>query len=73
LADIAALLGRRTGDRPLDVEYRADPLERFLAIGDPLDLASSKKPRRTCAQQATSATRGGPASGSREEDAPAIS
>jgi hypothetical protein len=44
-----------------------------FAIGDPLSFASSKKPRRACAQQATSATRGGPASGSGEEDAPATS
>jgi len=44
-----------------------------FAIGDPLPFISSKKPRRTCAQQATSATRGGPASGSGEEEAPATS
>jgi len=57
LAYRAALIGRSTPDLVLDRVECADPIERFLAIGDWLASWMSKNLRRTCAQQAASRIR----------------
>ena len=63
LAHASATLGRRARNQPLDVEQRADPIECLFGDRRAIGFVHVEEAiAATCAQQATSATRGGPCS-----------